>query len=70
MMSLITLLQAQIDGNVVQAKFTLNQRQKSPPPKAVVAAPKRVAVKADGVNADKDGPKRLGEGIILICLFI
>ncbi|KAL6201896.1 hypothetical protein ACLB2K_025608 [Fragaria x ananassa] len=51
----------QIDGNVVQAKFTLSQRQKSPPPKAVVTAPKRDTVKADGINADKDGPKRLRE---------
>ncbi|KAL6196755.1 hypothetical protein ACLB2K_032369 [Fragaria x ananassa] len=51
----------QIDGNVVQAKFTLSQRHKSPPPKAVVTAPKRDAVNADGINTDKDGPKRLRE---------
>lgn len=57
-------MQGQIDGNVVQAKFTLSQRQKSPPPKPVVTAPKRDTVKTDGINADKDGPKRLREGII------
>ncbi|TQD89906.1 hypothetical protein C1H46_024537 [Malus baccata] len=50
---------AQIDGNVVRAKFTLPQRQKvSSPPKPVATAPKRDTVKTDGVSADKDAPKR------------
>lgn len=67
MMCLNTLFQAQIDGNVIRARFTLPQRQKgSPPPKPVSTAPKRDAVKTDGVNADKDGPKRPREGIIFI----
>ncbi|KAF3438533.1 hypothetical protein FNV43_RR21295 [Rhamnella rubrinervis] len=50
---------AQIDGNVVRARFTLPQRQKvSPPPKAVSAVPKRDVPKTDNASADKDGPKR------------
>ncbi|RVW42255.1 Serine/arginine-rich splicing factor SR45 [Vitis vinifera] len=55
---------AQIDGNVVRAKFTLPQRQKiSSPPKAVATASKRDGPKTDNVGADveKDGPKRQRE---------
>lgn len=57
-------MQAQIDGNVVQARFTLPPRQKvSPPIKAIANASKRDVPKTDGVSADgeKDGPKRQRE---------
>ena len=67
-MFLIFFLQAQIDGNVVQARFTLPPRQKlSPPLKAIASAPKRDVPKTDNVNADgeKDGPKRQRERISL-----
>lgn len=60
----IAPMQAQIDGNVVRAKFTLPPRQKlSPPPKPISAAPKRDAPKTDNPSADaeKDGPKRQRE---------
>jgi len=60
-------MQAQIDGNVVKARFTLPPRQKaSPPPKAV--APKRDAPRTDnaGAEVEKDGPKRPRECICLI----
>ncbi len=62
-------MQAQIDGNVIQARFTLPPRQKvSPPLKAMVNASKRDAPKIDGVSADgeKDGLKRQREGVPLI----
>lgn len=63
----VTFLQAQIDGNVVRARFTLPQRQKvSPPPKAVAGAPKRDVSKADNVSADKDGHKRPRERMLHI----
>lgn len=59
-------LQAQIDGNVVRARFTLPQRQKvSPPPKAATSAPKRDAPKADNLSAEKDGPKRPRERMFI-----
>lgn len=61
------VMQAQIDGNVVKARFTLPPRQKaSPPPKAV--APKRDAPRTDnaGAEVEKDGPKRPRECICLI----
>ncbi|KAE8706151.1 Serine/arginine-rich splicing factor SR45 [Hibiscus syriacus] len=54
---------AQIDGNVVRAKFTLPPRPKvSPPPKPIAPAPKRDAPKSDNVNADteRDGPNDHG----------
>ncbi|KAJ0045448.1 hypothetical protein Pint_05005 [Pistacia integerrima] len=60
-MFLIALMQAQIDGNVVHATFTLSLPKKvSPPPKPVAAASKRDASRTDNVSADveKDGPKR------------
>lgn len=55
------LLQAQIDGNVVHATFTLSLLKKvSPPPKPVAASSKRDSSRTDNVSADieKDGPKR------------
>jgi hypothetical protein len=64
-------MQAQIDGNVVRAKFTLPPRQKlSPPPKPIAAAPKRDAPKTDNTSADaeKDGPKRQRERMACIRL--
>jgi len=64
-------MQAQIDGNVVRAKFTLPPRQKlSPPPKPIAAAPKRDAPKTDNASADaeKDGPKRQRERMACIRL--
>lgn len=57
-------MQAQIDGNVVKARFTLPPRQKaSPPPKTSAVAPKREAPRTDDAGADveKDGPKRQRE---------
>lgn len=53
-------MQAQIDGNVVHAKFTLPPRKVPSPSKPVATAPKKDAPKADKVGADveKDGPKR------------
>ncbi|RDY10986.1 Serine/arginine-rich splicing factor SR45, partial [Mucuna pruriens] len=51
---------AQIDGNVIKARFTLPPRQKvSPPPKASAVAPKRDTPRTDNPSADvdKDGPK-------------
>lgn len=66
-MCLPAFMQAQIDGNVVRAKFTLPQRQKiSSPPKAVATASKRDGPKTDNVGADveKDGPKRQREGTL------
>lgn len=61
-------MQAQIDGNVIQARFTLPPRQKvSPPLKAIANASKRDAPKIDSVSADgeKDGLKRQREGALL-----
>jgi len=63
-------MQAQIDGNVIKARFTLPPRQKvSPPPKASVAAPKRDTPRTDNASADvdKDGPKRQRECIYVMC---
>lgn len=63
-MILIDLMQAQIDGNIVQANFTIPAR--ITPPKAV-AASRRDASRNDNltVDAEKDGPKRQRE-----CKFI
>lgn len=63
------LIQAQIDGNVVRARFTLPPRQKaSSPPKAVSAAPKREAPPRENAGADteKDGLKRPRECRLLV----
>jgi len=63
-------MQAQIDGNVIKARFTLPPRQKvSPPPKASIAAPKRDTPRTDNAIADvdKDGPKRQRECIYVMC---
>ncbi|KAI8553140.1 hypothetical protein RHMOL_Rhmol06G0321700 [Rhododendron molle] len=60
---------AQIDGNVVRAKFTLPERKKvSPPPKVVAAASKKDGPKIDAVGADveKGGPKRPRECMSLL----
>lgn len=68
-MFLLVLLQAQIDGKVVHAKFTLPERKKvSSPPKAVATASRRDAPKTDGPGNDveKDGPKRQRECKILL----
>lgn len=68
-MPLIILMQAQIDGNIVKARFTLPPRQKvSSPAKAPALAPKRDAPRADnaGADAEKDGPKRQRERKYLI----
>lgn len=68
-MPLFFVMQAQIDGNVVKARFTLPPRQKvSPPPKASAVAPKREAPRTDnaGVDVEKDGPKRQRECIYLM----
>lgn len=58
---MMAVMQAQIDGNVVRAKFTLTQRQKlSTPPKPTAPALKRDASKPDSISADveKNGPKQ------------
>lgn len=69
----VGLMQAQIDGNVVRAKFTLPPRPKaSPPPKPIASATaKRDASKSDNVNADteKDGPKRPRERMFNLVKF-
>ncbi|KAI5674580.1 hypothetical protein M9H77_14944 [Catharanthus roseus] len=55
---------AQIDGKVVQAKFTLPERKKpASPPKAIASTSKKDAARTDGAgpDADKDGPKRQRE---------
>lgn len=60
-------LQAQIDGKVVRAKFTLPERKKvTSPPKAVATTSRRDASKAEDAAADgdKDGVKRPREGEI------
>lgn len=59
----ICLVQAQIDGNVVRAKFTLPPRQKLlPPQKPVTAPPKRDTSKAEiAGDAEKDGLKQQRE---------
>lgn len=62
-------MQAQIDGNVVHATFTLSlPRKVSPPPKPVASASKRDASRTDNVNVDieKDGPKRPRECMLLV----
>lgn len=65
-MFLIFFMQAQIDGNVVQARFTLPPRQKlSPPLKAIASAPKRDVPKTVNADGEKDGPKRQRERISL-----
>jgi len=61
-MHFYSLLQAQIDGNVVGARFTLPRREKVSPPKAAAPPPKRDVSKTDGADAEKDGPKRMREG--------
>ena len=62
------LIQAQIDGKVVHAKFTLPERKKVSPPKAVASTSRRDASKADsaGRDLDKDGLKRPREGILVL----
>ncbi|PWA59761.1 serine-threonine/tyrosine-protein kinase catalytic domain-containing protein [Artemisia annua] len=51
---------AQIDGKVVQAKFTLPERKKvSPPPKSLATGSRRDVAKND---AEKDGPTRVRDG--------
>lgn len=72
-MFLTSLMQAQIDGNVVRAKFTLPERKKvSPPPKVVAAASKKDGPKVDTVGADveKGGPKRSRECMSLVVFII
>lgn len=64
-------MQAQIDGKVVRAKFTLPERKKaSSPPKAIASTSRRDASKTDNVgpDVDKDGPKRQREGIPVLCM--
>lgn len=58
-------MQAQIDGNIVQANFTIPAR--TTPSKAVAAASGKDAKRNDDLAADteKDGPKRQRE-----CKFI
>lgn len=67
------VVQAQIDGNVIKARFTLPPRQKvSPPPKPSALAPKREAPRTDNAGADieKDGPKRQRECMcVCVCVF-
>ena len=66
-MLFFALMQAQIDGNVVRAKFTLPPRPKvSPPQKPIASTTKKDAPKPDNAGADieKDGPKRPRE-----CMF-
>lgn len=61
-------MQAQIDGNVVKARFTLPPRQKvSPPPRSSAIAPKRDAPRTDNASADAktDVPKQPRE-----CMYI
>lgn len=53
----IDLSQAQIDGNYVQAKFTIPAR--TTPPKAPVAARR-------DADAEKDGPKRQRERKLIL----
>lgn len=68
-MPLLFVMQAQIDGNVIKARFTLPPRQKvSPPPKAFAVAPKRDTPRTDNASADvnKDGPKRQRECIYVV----
>lgn len=58
-------MQAQIDGSVIKAKFTLPQRQKvSSPQKAVTTGPKREALGKDDIGApvEKDGHQRKKDG--------
>lgn len=57
----MVILQAQIDGKVVQAKFTLPERKRvSPPPKPLATGSRRDVTRNDnaGIEAEKDGPKR------------
>lgn len=70
---LTSLMQAQIDGNVVRAKFTLPERKKvSPPPKVVAAVSKKDGPKIDAVGADveKGGPKRPRECMSLVVVIL
>lgn len=70
---LTSLMQAQIDGNVVRAKFTLPERKKvSSPPKVVAAASKKDGPKIDAVGADveKGGPKRPRECMSLVVVIL
>lgn len=60
--AVMVILQAQIDGKVVQAKFTLPERKKvSPPPKSLATGSRRDVAKND---AEKDGPTRRRDGMI------
>ena len=65
-MLIVVMLQAQIDGKVVQAKFTLPERKKvSPPPKPLATGSRRDVARNDnaGVDAEKDGPRRVTAGM-------
>lgn len=58
-------LQAQIDGKVVRAKFTLPERKKvASPPKAVATTSRRDPTKPEdaAVDGDGDGGKRPKDG--------
>ena len=73
MILFVALMQAQIDGNVVRAKFTLPPRPKvSPPPKQIASATKRDAPKPDNAGADieRDAPKRPRECMFNIVKFL
>lgn len=68
-MLFVALMQAQIDGNVVRAKFTLPPRPKvSPPPKPISSAAKGDVPKSDNASADieRGGPKRPRECMLNI----
>lgn len=60
-------MQAQIDGKIVHAKFTLPERKKAPsPPRAAATSSRRDAPRTDNapVDLEKDGPKRQQECMI------
>lgn len=60
---MLALMQAQIDGNVIRAKFTLPPRQMVSPPEKPVAAPPKQETSKSEVTGDamKDGPKQQRE---------
>lgn len=63
--SIYVYLQAQIDGKVVRAKFTLPERKKvASPPKAVATTSRRDPAKPEdaAVDGDGDGGKRPKDG--------
>lgn len=68
-----SLMQGQIDGNLVRAKFTLPERKRvSPPPKVVATASKKDGLKIDagGADVEKGGPKRLRECMCLVVVIL